>query len=342
MQVLQRSWDGTFSEHSHGFRSQRWAHQAVAKAQQSIAAGSRWVVDLDLEKFFDRVNHHQLMAAIARQVSDKRMLKLIRAILESGGMEERAGGVRWMKELRKAGLGHRCCGISCSTNSTRSWSGASTAACATRMIAISRCEQRAGKRVMQSVGLDPAGDSSSRSMPRRARWLDRRIASSWASASPAGENRNGASRPRLAPLQAQGAGTKATNTGHQSGADDQATGQLFTRMEELLRLQPDALGTAKARGRDATQVAIHDLEAMEAQHGAVYSATPTEHPPALAAQTAGRPHGPWVWPTVRLCSPPSDCLLRCPRRFTSGCCETRTTNIRRMRTDVRWCGRYSG
>ncbi len=87
MQVLQSRWDRTFSEHSHGFRPQRSAHQAVAKAQQYIATGHRWVVDLDLEKFFDRVNHDRLMAAIARRVSDNRMLKLIRAFLESGVME---------------------------------------------------------------------------------------------------------------------------------------------------------------------------------------------------------------------------------------------------------------
>ena len=61
MQVLQSRWDATFSEHSHGFRPRRSAHQAVAKAQQYIAAGHRWVVDLDLEKFFDRVNHDRLM-----------------------------------------------------------------------------------------------------------------------------------------------------------------------------------------------------------------------------------------------------------------------------------------
>ena len=56
----------------------------MAKAQQYIAEGNRWVVDIDLEKFFDRVNHDRLMAAIARRVNDKRMLKLIRAFLESG------------------------------------------------------------------------------------------------------------------------------------------------------------------------------------------------------------------------------------------------------------------
>jgi RNA-directed DNA polymerase len=87
MQVLQRRWDPTFSEHSHGFRPKRSAHQAITKAQQYIAAGNRWVVDLDLEKFFDRVNHDRLMAAIARRVTDKRVLRLIGAFLKVGVME---------------------------------------------------------------------------------------------------------------------------------------------------------------------------------------------------------------------------------------------------------------
>ena len=87
MQVLQKQWNPTFSHHSYGFRPRRSAHQAVAQAQQYIAQGYGWVTDLDLEKFFDRVNHDKLMAAIARRVSDKRMLKLIRAFLESGVME---------------------------------------------------------------------------------------------------------------------------------------------------------------------------------------------------------------------------------------------------------------
>jgi len=87
LQVLQAQWDPTFSEHSYGFRPGRSAHQAVEAAQQYIAEGLRFVVDLDLEKFFDRVNHDRLMAAIAQRVKDKRVLKLIRAFLSAGVME---------------------------------------------------------------------------------------------------------------------------------------------------------------------------------------------------------------------------------------------------------------
>ena len=87
MQVLQRHWDRTFSDSSYGFRPGRSAHQAVAQAQQYIAAGYGWVVDLDLEKFFDRVHHDKLMGQIAKRVGDKRLLKLIRAFLNAGVME---------------------------------------------------------------------------------------------------------------------------------------------------------------------------------------------------------------------------------------------------------------
>src|SRR5437867_3543195 len=87
MQVLQRRWDRTFSNHSYGFRPGRSAHQAVEAAQRYIAAGYCWCVDLDLEKFFDRVSHDKLMARIATRISDRRMLKLIRAFLKAGVME---------------------------------------------------------------------------------------------------------------------------------------------------------------------------------------------------------------------------------------------------------------
>ena len=87
MQVLQGRWDGTFSEHSHGFRPGRSAHQAVKKAQEYVAGGRRWVVDLDLEKFFDRVNHDRLMKSVSLRIADKRMLRLIGAFLKAGVME---------------------------------------------------------------------------------------------------------------------------------------------------------------------------------------------------------------------------------------------------------------
>jgi RNA-directed DNA polymerase len=87
MQVLQQRWERTFSDSSYGFRPGRSAHQAVAQAQKFIAEGYGWVVDLDLEKFFDRVNHDKLMGRIAKRIEDKRLLKLIRAFLNAGVME---------------------------------------------------------------------------------------------------------------------------------------------------------------------------------------------------------------------------------------------------------------
>ena len=87
LQVLQPIWDSTFSDRSYGFRPGRSAHQAVAKAQEYIGQGKAVVVDMDLEKFFDRVNHDILMSRIARKVTDKRLLKLIRAYLTAGVME---------------------------------------------------------------------------------------------------------------------------------------------------------------------------------------------------------------------------------------------------------------
>ena len=87
LQVLQADWDGTFSPSSHGFRPKRSAHQAVAAAQAFIASGHRIVVDIDLEKFFDRVNHDILMGLVAKRVRDPRVLRLVRGFLTSGVLE---------------------------------------------------------------------------------------------------------------------------------------------------------------------------------------------------------------------------------------------------------------
>src|SRR6476619_2454296 len=84
LQQLQPLWDPTFSEHSYGFRPGRSAHQAVAQAQAYVSQGYRIVVDIDLAKFFDRVNHDRLMAAVAVRVSDRRVLRLLRSYLTAG------------------------------------------------------------------------------------------------------------------------------------------------------------------------------------------------------------------------------------------------------------------
>tara|TARA_Y100000310_G_scaffold167115_1_gene166854 strand:+ start:1739 stop:3112 length:1374 start_codon:yes stop_codon:yes gene_type:complete len=86
LQILQPRFDPTFSEHSHGFRPGRRAHDAVREAQEYIQEGRRWVVDVDLEKFFDRVNHDVLMGRLASRIDDKRVLRLIRRYLEAGMM----------------------------------------------------------------------------------------------------------------------------------------------------------------------------------------------------------------------------------------------------------------
>ncbi|MNI39003.1 Group II intron-encoded protein LtrA [compost metagenome] len=85
-QVLNPVFDPQFSENSYGFRPQKRGHDAVRKAKQYMKEEYRWVIDLDLEKFFDRVNHDRLMARIAEKVEDKAILKLIRKYLQSGVM----------------------------------------------------------------------------------------------------------------------------------------------------------------------------------------------------------------------------------------------------------------
>jgi RNA-directed DNA polymerase len=86
LQILQEEWDGSFSESSYGFRPNRSAHQAIRQAQVYLRKGYSWVVDIDLEKFFDRVNHDKLMSMIRERISDEQVLVLINRFLKSGVM----------------------------------------------------------------------------------------------------------------------------------------------------------------------------------------------------------------------------------------------------------------
>ena len=106
LQVLQPMIDPTFSKFSYGFRPGRSAHDAVLQAQRYAQEGYRVVVDVDLEKFFDRVNHDILMDRLAKRIADKTVLRLIRSYLQAGIM---ANGVVMdrSEERRKAGLSHR-------------------------------------------------------------------------------------------------------------------------------------------------------------------------------------------------------------------------------------------
>lgn len=87
-QVLNESYDSTFSQHSYGFRPNKRGHDAVRKARTFIQKGYRWVVDIDLEKFFDKVNHDRLMRTLSQRVSDSRVQQLIRRFLQAGVMEK--------------------------------------------------------------------------------------------------------------------------------------------------------------------------------------------------------------------------------------------------------------
>ena len=95
LQVLTPIFDPTFSPYSYGFRPGRNAHQAVRQAKKYIAEGYEWVVDIDLEKFFDRVNHDILMGRLAKRIEDKRILRLIRRYLQAGIMVHGVVQERW-------------------------------------------------------------------------------------------------------------------------------------------------------------------------------------------------------------------------------------------------------
>jgi len=141
LQVLQPILDPTFSEHSYGFRPGRRAHDAVLTAQSYVQSGRRIVVDVDLEKFFDRVNHDILIDRLRKRIEDAGIIRLIRAYLNSGIMSDvwcRSG----IRARRKAGRCRRSWRTSCLMRWIRNWSDEAIVSCATRMTATSMCAVR--------------------------------------------------------------------------------------------------------------------------------------------------------------------------------------------------------
>jgi retron-type reverse transcriptase len=131
LQVLQPILDSSFSEHSYGFRPGRRAQEAVLTAQAYVQSGRRIVVDVDLEKFFDRVSHDILIDRLQKRIPDKGVIRLIRAYLNSGIMKRMAWCKSGLKARRKAAHCHRYWRMFCSMKWIRNWSGAVIASYAT-------------------------------------------------------------------------------------------------------------------------------------------------------------------------------------------------------------------
>ena len=231
-----------------------------------MAEGRRWVVDLDLEKFFDRVNHDRLMKSVSLRIADKRMLRLIGAFLKAGVMEN--------------GL------VSPVDEGTPQGGPLSPLLSNLVLDELDRELERRGHRFVRYADdcniYVRSGGAGQRVMRSVTRFITRRLKlkvneSKSAVARPAerkflGFSISNAKEPkrRIAPkalLRCKRKIRELTRrtTGNQSGADDERTRQLLAWLEELLRLLPDALGAEEAGSVDTAQAAIRDLEAMEAQ-----------------------------------------------------------------------------
>jgi RNA-directed DNA polymerase len=272
LQVLQRDWDRTFSPHSYGFRPHRSAQQAVAQAQQYVAEGFGWVVDLDVEKFFDRVNHDQLMGQVAKRITDKRVLRLLRAFLTAGVLEQglvspteegtpQGGPLSPLlsnlvldtldRELERRG--HRFVRYADDCN-------------------IYVRSVRAGQRVMASLTrfitttlkLTVNKAKSAVAPPGERTFLG------FSFTRPPAPRRRLAGAVHGAPVQGEGSGTDAADPRRESGDHGAAIGHLPPGLAGLLRLLPDALGAAGPGRVDPTPTSVGGLEAVEAGPDAVH------------------------------------------------------------------------
>jgi group II intron reverse transcriptase/maturase len=173
-QVLSPIFEPDFSASSYGFRPGRNAHQALKAARQQVAAGKRWVVDMDLEKFFDRVNHALLMGKLAQKIEDAHVLKLIRRYLEAGMMQEGLTSPRAEGAPRGGPLSPLLSNIVLYSSWTGNWNGAAALSAATPMTATCMCavNARASGCWRASLGSYRNG-SSFKLMRQRARWTSR-------------------------------------------------------------------------------------------------------------------------------------------------------------------------
>ena len=264
MQVLQRRWDRTFSEHSYGFRPRRSAHQAVAQAQQYLAEGHGWVVDLDLEKFFDRVNHDKLMGQVAKRVADKRVLKLIRAFLNAGVMENglvspvdegtpQGGPLSPLlsnlvldeldRELERRG--HRFVRYADDCN-------------------IYVRSARAGQRVMESVTRLHHAAAQAQGQPgekRRGQTAGAEVSGLQLHSQPGAETAHCAQG--VGPVQAASAGTDVPDTGSQPGGAGGRVAHLPPGLARLFWLLPNALGAGALGLVAPPPIAVGGVEAVE-------------------------------------------------------------------------------
>ena len=342
LQVLQEQWDPTFSEHSYGFRPGRSAHQAVAQAQRYVAAGYSVVVDLDLEKFFDRVNHDSLMARVAARVTDKRVLKLIRAFLKAGVMEDglvspvdegtpQGGPLSPLlsnlvlddldKELARRG--HRFCRYADDCN-------------------IYVRSRRAGERVMASVSrfltqklrLKVNEAKSAVARPEERKFLGFSIS-------------NDGSERRIAPkaldkFKTQVRDNDPPDTGDQPTAADRRPDAIPHRMARLLRLLPDPTCAHEPGSVDPPKITLVSLAAVAERAQPLQRTAPSWR---TEVQCSGRrrfadgvlahvrtPGGP---------TGPAQPLLRLARSSPTPCLRPSLTQSNRRGTDpyARWCGR---
>jgi len=275
LQVLQAHWDPTFAAASYGFRPGRSAHRAVARAQAHIADGYGWVVDLDLEKFFDRVNHDILMGLVAERVADRGIRRLVRGFLSAGVLVDGLVGptdegtpqggplspllsnlMLDVLDRELARRGHRFVRYADDCN-------------------IYVRSRRAGERVLTSVTgfvarrlrLRVNAAKSAVDRPSRRTFLGFSFTAGKAPpqrgcgvpAAPQGT----AHRARGAvPVQGAGPGADAADQGELARADDRSSAHLPCRVGGLLRLLPDAVGVAHLAPVASTKAARLRVEAV--------------------------------------------------------------------------------